>query len=507
MAELCHLPGCDELAARQCSSCKRAKWCSEGHQREDWRSGRHPRLCATAQVGLLLGRPDLEALFIMHQSLGMLPTPEWLDQTYVLEYLGRGTSGIVFKATPRGGAEGVYAIKLVIDDLIDFEIEAHVSMLLSQLYVDVALTPNVMTPIVKAYDYGWAPWSRADAIKFLQTHLPSESKLSGEMESSDQIMVSALVMELAGRDSLFSIAQLDNPLVVPHDQYEEILLDVLLQVLLTVHSLNNVVRFNHKDLSLTNVFITLLSIDLVIHVTASSDTTYNIKTRRLAQIADFGHAQLQYDGPGGRGLVYHTDTGYTLQNDDPEAYAPWADMQNLGLSLLGAMPLSRINALAGDRPLWRVLSTMILMDVNPVLHGSAELAQVRLALARVRAGHVPMHAVDYNALMAAVQVARLVVFWPSTTVFPSATRVLRENHDAFRSALDYTPTRERIVDFTLHVGHTSTALLAAWHALASASKRRSEDPSGSPPTGTPSRRFQGGRRVRIRPAPVPETPK
>lgn len=455
----CQLPGCSRNQRVRCSRCKLASWCSREHQITDWI--RHRRQCIVRLVGNVLD-PGAEFL-VMHTQPDVLPSPAWLDATFYTSWLGRGSYGLVLLAVPRADPSQQYALKLMFGDEVAVAREAHIAMLLASLYIDNAPRSRVRTPVVKTYDYGKAMWPIADVRRLLeQTHAPTQQDYSAwlsEWASQSEVPVSALTMEMAGPNTLWSL--MIYPVHLSADEYAQAMVSVLLQVLLTLNDLQHMVHAVHYDLRADNVLVQQEPQPVVYHWTASSDMAYTLRTQYTARLADFGMARLEYSGPSGQGLVFDADIGYDFAEGAPrgEAYRPWADMQLLAVSLMLGMPYYRVLQLPRS-PLWTLLAAMTAMQTAP----GEPLALVHAYFQALSTQASSPSADQHRMASAAAESARSRVADPlPDTPLPSARTVLHATRALFANAV--AQPGEQIFDMSLHVGDQSSATQAAWAAV------------------------------------------
>lgn len=459
----CAIAACSSRATIRCSACKVVGWCSDEHQRNDWTNERHPLVCATHQINSMLGHPELQTLFSMHQEPAGDLEPDWINQRYRLQYLSQGLHGVVFIARPLRATvdTGPLVVKIAWDlDQENVRREAMIAQLLTQLYVDSALDTTTPLPIVKTYDYGFGRWSVNRLRRFLNNNGTSDGRAINSLKSDELYQQVPLFLGVAVMVSRYvhgaSLSKMIHEGALTTDQtYEQDVVTALLQVLLTLDQLNHAVRFSHYDLLAENVLIAQLSSEAVAHFTVASNRTYNVRSRLFAKLNDFGNSRLVYNGPGGPGV---------LAKKSDLAYEPWADVFTLAMSVLWWMPYERLEQMRGNkRPLLSLLFDILSAPAEALAVTQQTLYRIMNTEAEflTREEHA-------NFLSQLAPMIRSGFDWGSDEhELPSARNVLQRNDRIFQKALRYQPLdTDAVFDFTLQIGVSSTATRAAWRAVA-----------------------------------------
>lgn len=332
----CSLVDCTAGATQQCRVCARP-FCSVEHRDRDWIVSTHPLDCAVARIRDGLG--DASTLNLQKQPR---ITPAWISSMVNLEYIANGMFGVVFKATDFNNGT-VRVLKVFSNkSASDLAREAHVSMLLSTLYVDNGDPTHTIAPVIISYDYGVSTWSKVQLSNFLSQYIPphilrvNKESLKNFILHDDALLmrsiktqVGFMLMEMVPGRSLFeTLKSLDA------ESYVAVLPELLLQILLILADLQRALEFVHYDLHPDNVIVQKLDAPVVLCYTLQNGVSYNIKTRYVVRILDFGISRLQW-----KDVVYYApNPGYKFGSSPApthlDKYRPWNDCMTLAATLI-----------------------------------------------------------------------------------------------------------------------------------------------------------------------------
>lgn len=456
----CSQPGCSQPARFRCSACKASVYCSREHQAVDWKSGRHALVCSSTRVNDELGQQQPE--FVLGLSKDV--TPNLIDAYFVLSWIASGQYGAVFRATTRGASPREYALKVESDDFGSGGREAAVGTLMTVLYAAGTDPQNALLPVIKVYDSGIAEWTRDELEQFL-VHLPQSMQARFRdyaFPDENEIVapINIMLMELAENRTLASFLQELSWMRQPGGH--RAMLDILVQVLLTLSDLQTAFEFVHYDLHSYNIMVVPAAADkrYVWHYTASSDTVFNVRSDKRPQLIDFGFSRLRYKHK----LFFSPASVYGLDPGGLREYRPWTDLISVGAEFIRLMGRTLYDLLVPSSPLLQVLAEMFSMEVVE----TPESQSYRILQAALQAKlHSGPQKISHTEVVAAAAGARSSIVQPKPDVAgATAHAVLRECKAALVEYISYAPTdAETIVDMTLHIGRESLATKSAWKAV------------------------------------------
>ena len=467
---------CTKPATIRCSACKISGYCSEEHQKDDWKVGRHALVCSQMQVNGPMD--DATPMEVSNRSFFLgtskVITPEMLTSYYSFELAGRGSFGVVLHARVRTSPVTEFALKLTFGAPEIGHREAAVGHLMTTLYAACDDPVGALLPVVKVYDSGYAVWTAEEARRFLDPFVwrgagvpdyPREvlaARIGGSVQTSMMLMEYSTGLSLA--EYIDDVARRQ-----PQQQAEKLILDVLVQLLLVLSDLQTALEFVHYDLHTSNVMVeTVPSGSMVWHFTASSDTAFNVRTNVRPRLLDFGFARLR------RGSTFYASRskGYYVEGGTLADYRPWADLHMLAHEIIGDMGKRLYDGLAPTSNLLFVLSKMLDMEVTPT-DGAAGYLGLRRGIQAKLHPYDSANAVSFEQMQEFSKMAKLYVVQakpdsPSTTAYS----VLKDSQTALAEYISYKPVdTDTIVLMSLQVGRSSLATKSAWKAVEKAAAR------------------------------------
>lgn len=416
-------------------------------------------------------------VFMMKHHLGQLPTPKWLQMTYEMHYIGKGTYGIVVEAKTRLFPQDL-AIKFTFGSEEDAMREAAIQALLTKLYTGYSDDFTVLCPIVKSYDWGTTIWHYTEAYDFIKPLLKGQDKQTkrevsrilatkGEKES---MPITSVVMELI-QGSTFHHYLATEMLLDPFYLSDDSIITIILQIILTLDSISAVLTFSHGDLAARNIMIIKHPQNTILHYNVSSTEQFNIKTDYFAKLADFGLSHVEYSGPAYQGKdkvvsLTQISNPYIHMDEDDESFKPWADFHVLALSILGTLSYDRLRTMSPG--LAKLIASMMITEW-PDDYPNTNENRVMVATLTTINEYLKSKMTGDRKLVFEKDANKRVYYFIPTPRNPNDYRkqgattrkLLRANADIFSSHLNYVPEKEhRIYDMTMKSGNDTTAVWA-----------------------------------------------
>ena len=415
-----------------------------------------------------------------------------ITDTFDRTIIGAGSFGMVFAVTTKDAAQRRYALKVELALLGSSHREAAVGMLMTALYAAGQNAESARLPVIKFYDSGTGVWTRKEIHAFYSdASCYKRLELMGYAFPNDHVTeatVNMSLMELSRGTSLdvfIRDQQLSFSDTKQHKAQKPIL-DIVVQLLLTLSDLQNAFEFVHYDIHSGNIKVeTDTTKNYVWHYTVSSDTSFNVRCSARPILLDFGVSRLRYKDK----LYFSADALYNREEGQLKEYRPWADLVRLGCSVLRRMGAGVYYSLSPSRNLLFVLYELFATEVEE-LPATVDYLLVQKALWSRLHPHDPKskEVAYYDVSTAAERLGASVIIDPKPgTVGVSAYSVLKNCRTALAEYIAYAPTAEdTVVDMTLHIGRESLATQAAWKAVEKSGARTwsltddADDGEGSP---------------------------
>lgn len=444
-------------------------------------------MCSTVRVNNELDTARPEFVFSRAKKV----VPRMVDATFFKqEVIGAGSFGLVYRVATKDAARRQYALKVEITDAESNHREAAVGMLMTALYAAGQSAENALLPVIKFYDSGTGTWTRTEIELFFgDLSFALRDELMGYAFTDDDVteaVVNLSLMELSRGTSLDVFVRNQQRLFAPknQDQGHKAILDIIVQLLLTLSDLQNAFEFVHYDVHSGNIKIeTDTTKKYVWHYTVSSDTVFNVRSDSRPILLDFGLSRLRYKDK----LYFNPGEFYDLEAGELGEYFPWADVVRLGCAVLRRMGAGLYDALVPSSALLVVLAKMFSTKVEDS-SDTEDYRLIQTALWSKRHPQSPKaQVIDYEKVAdAADGFDKVMVIQPRPgTTGVSAYSVLNKCRTALVEYISYAPTAdETVVDMTLHIGRQSLATRAAWKAVEKSGARAwfeaDDDHGGSP---------------------------
>lgn len=427
--------------------------------------------------------------FILSRTTNV--TPSMVDATFARTVIGAGAYGMVFAVTTRDSAQRRYALKVEAAELGSGHREAAVGMLMTALYAAGQNPEPMRLPVIKFYDSGTGVWDREQVLNFFGGASPTTRDLM-EFAFPDDTTPTATVnlslMELSGGTSLNVFIRDQQRAFRPHKQYkaQKPILDIVVQLLLTLANLQKAFEFVHYDIHSGNIKIeTDTTKNYVWHYTVSSDTSFNVRSNARPVLLDFGVSRLRYQDK----LYFSSEELYNLKEGQMREYRPWADLVRLACSVITRMDTTLYYSLNSKMGLLRVLLEMFSTEVEDIPATQDYLTVQGSLRSQFDPSDPRSKMVSFQLVApAAERLSASVIIEPKPgTTGATAYRVLHECRAELMEYIMYAPTAEdTVVDMTLHIGRESLATEAAWKAVEKSGARTwsrtddADDEEGSP---------------------------
>lgn len=459
---VCSLPSCKNTAQLQCIACN-MPYCSRDHQGRDWKSNRHPLKCAVLQI-----QKGIDEIAPLHQVFsGSNPSPQSIVKKFHWKYVANGSFGAVFSIKQRDVPNPKkFALKISVDkNPALLAREAHISMLLTTLYVDNGDVFNSLMPVVPTYDYTMAKWTYEDLEAFIW-HFKQQSNNTQLDLILDRLRivdnpVGLILMKLVRGKTIATFMP-----KVPDSEYVAQLTQMMLQLLLALNDLQLMVGFVHNDMHAGNVLVEELPEPVVLYYKLNNATSFNIKTKYLIRIIDFGSTRVEWE----KTIHYPSVDSHTVVGKGSttlEEFRPWVDMMTLAASLIGTMTRDQYALLRESPPTINLLTAMLSLPVDETLEETAPLLKLRALVQQIGTADKEL------PLVADVRRARLGmhgdIYLPdpaSKSPLPRPMDVVMGAAQAFDSYQKFVPTTDdKVHDMSLQVGDKSAATIATARAM------------------------------------------